>query len=129
MASPKPDATEAYSMESKKAQGAMNDALSNALTTAAPWLAISSARVRRREFVLARVPQVLRRLRQDADNHAADRRLQFSRRGVGPPIAAGGCDGDCGGAVEADGHDVASEGREPLLRAYSSLVRGRHHGM
>ena len=34
MASPKPDATEAYSMESKKAQGAMNDALSNALTTA-----------------------------------------------------------------------------------------------
>ena len=25
-------------MESKKAQGAMNDALSNALTTAAPWL-------------------------------------------------------------------------------------------
>ena len=35
MASPKPDATEAYSMESKKAQGAMNDALSNALTTAA----------------------------------------------------------------------------------------------
>ena len=45
MASPKPDATEAYSMESKKAQGAMNDALSNALTTAAPWLAISSAAV------------------------------------------------------------------------------------
>ena len=45
MASPKPDATEAYSMESKKAQGAMNDALSNALTTAAPWLAISSASV------------------------------------------------------------------------------------
>ena len=44
-ASPKPDATEAYSMESKKAQGAMNDALSNALTTAAPWLAISSAAV------------------------------------------------------------------------------------
>ena len=32
-------------MESKKAQGAMNDALSNALTTAAPWLAISSAAV------------------------------------------------------------------------------------
>ena len=32
-------------MESKKAQGAMNDALSNALTTAAPWLAISSASV------------------------------------------------------------------------------------
>ena len=29
--SPRPDATEAYSMESKKAQGAMNDALSNAL--------------------------------------------------------------------------------------------------
>ena len=44
-ASPQPDATEAYSMESKKAQGAMNDALSNALTTAAPWLAISSAAV------------------------------------------------------------------------------------
>ena len=44
-ASPQPDATEAYSMESRKAQGAMNDALSNALTTAAPWLAISSAAV------------------------------------------------------------------------------------
>ena len=44
-ASPKPTDSEAYSMESKKAQGAMNDALSNALTTAAPWLAISSAAV------------------------------------------------------------------------------------
>ena len=43
--SPRPDASEAYSMESKKAQGAMNDALSNALMTAAPWLAISSAAV------------------------------------------------------------------------------------